>query len=189
MEIEQPVKDREERKSYLSIISWIPAVIMMIIIFLYSAKPAEVSEGTSTPIAKAVLNIFEYFFGTINHSVRTDWLDTANFIVRKTAHVTEYMVLTLCISWPLWIRKLRGIKLMVLAFVCSVAYAGTDEFHQLFVEGRSGSLRDVGIDAIGCAIGTILFWFLANLIEHKRRTIKNLKVIETDLSTDCSDNQ
>lgn len=173
MEIEQPVKDRKERKSYLYIISWIPAVIVMLIIFLYSAKPAEVSEGTSTPIAKAVLSIFEYFFGTINDSVRTDWLDTANFIVRKTAHVTEYMVLTLCMSWPLWIRKLRGKKLMLSAFFCSVAYAGTDEMHQLFVEGRSGSLRDVGIDAIGCAIGTILFWYMAKLLENKRMTVKS----------------
>lgn len=162
---------------------------MMAIIFLYSAKPAVVSDGTSTPIAKAVLSVYEFFFGTIDETVRPDWLNNANFIVRKTAHVTEYMVLTLCMSWPLWIRKLRGKKLILLVFFCSVTYAGTDEIHQLFVEGRSGSIRDVGIDAIGCAIGTILFWFIAKLILYKRMTNKNSKVTETDLPTDCSDNQ
>lgn len=30
-------------------------------------------------------------------------------------------------------------------------YACTDEYHQLFVPGRSGQLRDVMIDAVGAA--------------------------------------
>jgi VanZ family protein len=173
LDIEQPVNDRRERNSYIRIITWIPAVIMMVIIFIYSAKPAVISDGTSTPIAKAALSIFEYFFGTISDTVRPEWLDTANFIVRKTAHITEYMVLALCMSWPLWKDKLRGKKLMLIAFASCVAYAGTDEIHQLFIEGRSGNLKDVGIDAIGCAIGSLLFWVIARQVE-KRMTLKNI---------------
>jgi VanZ family protein len=179
MDIERPVNDRADRSSYIRILAWIPAVIMMIIIFIFSAKPAEVSDGTSTPLAAALLRVFEYFFGRINENVRPDLLDTANFIVRKTAHITEYIVLALCVSWPLWINKLRDKKLMLIAFVCCVAYAGTDEIHQLFIEGRSGSLRDVGIDAIGCATGSILFWSITKQVT-KRINRKNSKVIEID---------
>jgi VanZ family protein len=32
------------------------------------------------------------------------------------------------------------------------AYACSDEYHQTFVDGRTGTVRDVGIDTIGIAI-------------------------------------
>lgn len=188
MSVGHPSNDRREKRFYLKIVSWIPAVIMMIIIFMFSAKPAVVSDGTSTPLARAVLRVFEYFFGKISEAVRPDWLQAANFIVRKTAHITEYIVLALCMSWPLWKEKLRGKKLMLIAFISCVAYAGTDEIHQLFIEGRSGNLRDVGIDAVGCAIGSILFLVITKLVE-KRIQHKSSNVIETDLPSDCSDNR
>jgi VanZ family protein len=37
----------------------------------------------------------------------------------------------------------------------SLLYAFSDETHQLFVPGREGKLSDVGIDAIGIALGMI----------------------------------
>ena len=172
MDIKQLPHDRGDRISYIRIISLVPALMMMVIIFVYSSKPAVVSDGTSTPIANAVLSLYEIFFGEIDIMKRHDYLNTANYIVRKTAHVTEYILLALCISWPLWIRKLRGKKLILFAFASSLAYAGTDEIHQLFIEGRSGNLRDVGIDAIGCAIGTVVFWILAIQIEKRRKAKK-----------------
>lgn len=188
MDVKQAANNRGEKNIYLRILSWIPAVIMMGIIFLYSSKPAEVSKGSSTPIAEASLSVYEYFFGTISAPERPNWLDTASFIVRKTAHVTEYMMLSLSISWPLWIRRVRDKKLMWLAFVISVIYAGTDEVHQLFIQGRSGSLRDVGIDAIGCVIGSVLFWIIARQIEKRKRT-KKLSVTGTDLQSGYNGNQ
>ena len=36
-------------------------------------------------------------------------------------------------------------------------YACTDEFHQLFVPGRSGNFRDVIIDTSGGVLSAILF--------------------------------
>jgi VanZ family protein len=91
--------------------------------------------------------------------------------VRKAAHITEYLVLAICVAWPLWRLKLRSKKLFFITFISCVAYAGTDEFHQLFIEGRSGSLKDVGIDSIGCAVGFLLFCFVALKIE-RRASIK-----------------
>lgn len=38
--------------------------------------------------------------------------------------------------------------------ICLVAaYAATDEYHQLFVPGRSGQVRDVVIDTVGGTLG------------------------------------
>ena len=42
----------------------------------------------------------------------------------------------------------------------SILYSCTDEFHQLFINGRSGSIKDVLIDSIGILIGTYLYKLL-----------------------------
>lgn len=73
-----------------------------------------------------------------------------DFLLKKTAHVLEYTVLFL-----LWYRAL-GKKSPFGALMFSIAYAFTDEIHQLFVPGRSGLLRDVAIDSIGMIIASFL---------------------------------
>ncbi len=62
----------------------------------------------------------------------------------------EYTILFL-----LWYRAL-GIKNPFRAIIFSLIYAFTDEIHQLFVPGRTGSLRDVSIDFSGMLIAAIL---------------------------------
>lgn len=81
-----------------------------------------------------------------------------DFLLRKCAHVTEFALLTL-----LWARALAGLWSGVVARAApwaaaaiGLAWAGIDERHQHFVEGRVGSLRDVAIDAMGVAIATAL---------------------------------
>ena len=47
----------------------------------------------------------------------------------------------------------------------AVAYAVTDEVHQLFVPGRSGRITDVLIDGAGAVVGGIVVRLLMRL--HK----------------------
>jgi VanZ family protein len=77
-------------------------------------------------------------------------------IVRKLGHVTGYAVLT-----ALWAWALSGVvKRPVLAAVCiSLAYACTDEYHQTFVDGRTGTPTDVGMDAVGIALAAAAIGF------------------------------
>ena len=48
-------------------------------------------------------------------------------------------------------------KSLSLAWGIGALYACTDEFHQRFVPGRSGELRDVGIDCCGVLTGVLLY--------------------------------
>ena len=80
-------------------------------------------------------------------SNKIDYLD---FIMKKTAHFTEYLVLTV-----LWFRALQ-LKSPSTALLISLAYAFTDEIHQLFVPGRTGNLRDVFIDGLGVFLGILI---------------------------------
>jgi VanZ family protein len=71
--------------------------------------------------------------------------------LRKIAHAAEYAVLGALL--------LRATVRARVAFALGVAYAVSDEIHQTFVAGRSGSPLDVAIDAVGVACG-IAIWQL-----------------------------
>ena len=90
------------------------------------------------------------FFFSSRPDLPSNKIYVVDFIFKKTAHFFEYLILFL-----LWYRAL-GRKSPVNAFIASLAYAFTDEAHQLFVPGRSGLLRDVGIDSISM----IIAWYL-----------------------------
>jgi VanZ family protein len=72
-------------------------------------------------------------------------LGTWDTILRKCAHMAEYAVLAVLI--------LRATGSQTWAFALAVAYAASDEVHQIFVRGRHGSPVDVAIDAAGALIG------------------------------------
>jgi VanZ family protein len=76
-------------------------------------------------------------------------LGTWDTVLRKGAHLTEYAILGALL--------LRAFGHELPAFLAGVAYAATDELHQHFVAGRHASPIDVGIDAVGVAIG-LLAW-------------------------------
>jgi VanZ family protein len=76
-------------------------------------------------------------------------LGTWDTVLRKGAHVTEYAVLGMLLY--------RAFAREVPALATGIAYAATDELHQHFVRGRSASPVDVAIDAVGIAVG-MLVW-------------------------------
>ena len=50
----------------------------------------------------------------------------------------------------------------------------TDEFHQLFISGRAGQIRDVGIDALGSLIMAIIVWNLGKMLKNRKENKKYL---------------
>ena len=73
-------------------------------------------------------------------------------LLRKLAHFTEFATLGMCLCWLMgMLRKHTG-----LAWICGVAVACVDETIQRFVPDRGPSIRDVGIDSCGVAVGILL---------------------------------
>jgi VanZ family protein len=70
-------------------------------------------------------------------------------VLRKGAHLTEYAILGALLY--------RALGREALALAVGIAYAATDELHQHFVRGRHPSPIDVAIDAVGVALG-MLVW-------------------------------
>jgi hypothetical protein len=69
--------------------------------------------------------------------------------LRKLAHAAEYAVLGALL--------MRATGRAGLAFGLGALYAVSDEVHQAFVPGRMGAPLDVAIDAIGVALGVVLW--------------------------------
>ena len=94
-----------------------------------------------------------------------DTVHAAVFAGRKCAHLTEYAIFALLI----W-RARRGTAKIPpfgwssreawIALAGVAVFAMTDEFHQLFVPGRQGSIWDVMIDSLGAAGGLIALWLV-----------------------------
>jgi VanZ family protein len=108
---------------------WLPVVLWMGVIFTLSAIP----------------------------SLASPFEPLQDFILRKFAHIAEYVILTALLFSALRRQVACNTQALLIAAVMSVLYAFSDEWHQTFVPGREGSLRDVGIDAAG-VIGMSL-WF------------------------------
>ena len=86
------------------------------------------------------------------------------FVLRKALHFTEYALL-LVLWWRALRTKLEANVALGLAFAITVAYAGTDEWHQSHVEGRVGTPWDVLLDSTGAAAG-------AALIMRRRQAVR-----------------
>jgi VanZ family protein len=128
-----------------AIIRWLVVVLWMSVIFLLSSIPS-----LDIPFA---------------HSY--------DFLLRKVAHIGEYAVLTVVLSWALQMYTDSRIRAWMLAALAAVLYGVSDEWHQNWIIGRRGSLRDVGIDVLGVA---------ATYALAQRQTTEGLAIIEKALS-------
>ena len=81
-------------------------------------------------------------------------LGTWDLVLRKIAHVAIFAALWLTLARASEWRHPIGATFLALL------YAGSDELHQAFVEGRHGSPVDVAIDSIGIGLAA-LAWMLA----------------------------
>lgn len=144
-------------KPILKPFSFLPALFMLYVIFQLSAQPGEVSGNLSWRATHKILEItresFETGWSTAELNLYTEMFHP---YVRKLAHITEYFLLAVCVSFPLYVYRLRGIALTIIAGGFCVACACLDEYHQSFVAGRGPSSRDVMIDSIGILAGVIL---------------------------------
>ena len=155
-------KDKQTQSGRLS-------VLFAIMIFCFSARNGEESTEDSYTVGME--------FGRIVHPDFKNWSEEAQLAfaakvdhpIRKLAHATEYAVfaMLLCGVW-LDVRRKRKVSALF-AWGTATVYAATDEFHQLFVPGRSGQVKDVLLDSCGAAVGVLILMLVAALIRFIRK--------------------
>lgn len=144
-------------RTILKPLSFLPAILMMYVIFTFSAQDADTSSQLSYKVSHKIVEIGAEVLGADFESWEIDSIATRfHGPVRKLAHMTEYFALAVSVAFPLYVYGLRGILLMLVAGLFCVASACGDEYHQSYVSGRSPSQKDVMIDSIGIFFGIVL---------------------------------
>lgn len=141
------------------VVSWLAVFAVMCTIFYFSSQPAAESDETSGGVVALVYDIYAKVSGAPNN-VDDATLDSLQFVIRKCAHFTIYLCLGFLLSNAFFQSGVKTKKTAAFSLLCSALYAASDEFHQLFVPGRSGELRDVCLDTSGAAVGIIIFIFI-----------------------------
>ena len=136
------------QKQTKRVLYWGITLVLMILIFSFSAKNGTSSAGMSIGYAKELARILSFlgFFQIHSNADLMMHAEAVHTFVRKTAHFTEYAVLGFF----------------------TYKYASTDEIHQMFVPGREGKVFDVMIDSCGAFCGIMVSLITQKLIEKKK---------------------
>ena len=145
------------------IIKLILVILWMLLIFSFSNQKAEDSSKLSDGIIVKVANVF--IDEELSIEKQEEILEKYTTIVRKTAHFVIYLILGILVI-NLFIEYDIKHLILISLLVC-LLYSISDEFHQLFIDGRSGEIRDIIIDTIGSLTGIISYYILRRKIVKK----------------------
>ena len=170
-------------------------ILWMAGIFVFSSRSGDESTEDSYFVGNMVGEIFVPGFDEWSAEKQQAFAEKIDHPVRKTAHATEYAILGLLaagVSIPEVMGR-RDEKTMSEEVGCSrttkseyakirrellipwgiaALYAATDEFHQLFVPGRSGQFSDVILDSAGALAGLLILALVRKIIGRRRNSIE-----------------
>ena len=115
---------------------FIPPIFLMILIFISSSIPMDAGQD------------------------KLKFITVLTSTVQNILHIPIYGVLAY-----LWLNSFNKhstaiLKSVFLTLLITILYSLLDEFHQIFVPGRYGSLLDILFNLIGIACGTVSFFLL-----------------------------
>lgn len=108
---------------------WLPVIFWLVMIYILSSRPTSVVS-------------------------EIDWRD---FFFKKTLHLIEFGILFV-LFYRAFKKTTKLSQVVIWAFLLTAFYAISDEYHQTFVPGRTGNLRDVFIDSGGALIFGLAIW-------------------------------
>ena len=157
---------KNKKKLFVTIVMLVLAGLWCTLIYTLSDMNTNTSNGHS----KEIISIFiEDSIETTNSLGLTSLNPTSakidkaskilNLPLRKMMHASVYFILSLIIvtyvNYMFDVRKY--ILASLIAIIVCLIFATTDEYHQTFVDGRTGQIKDVLIDTSGAVIGTLLY--------------------------------
>lgn len=122
------------------IVKSVALVLWLILIYSFSSQNGTQSSGLSN-------GLLTYIGSLLKVANIDSFVSNFSFLIRKTAHFTEYFILYF-LTYECF-KEYTNKNILIISFAFCVLCAGFDEFHQLFVSGRCGQVKDVLIDSFG----------------------------------------
>ncbi len=143
-------------------ITMVAAIILLL--FVFSGQNSDESSALSGRVTAFIIRLLRLEELGLP-------LGRAEFFVRKAAHFTIYSVLGvgLCGTAQCLLLRMRFFA----ASLAGIFIAAMDEFHQLFVPGRSGSPLDVLLDYCGVAAGYLVCFCAIHIVLKISKKSKN----------------
>ena len=111
-------------------LSFLPAIVMMYVIFSFSAQTGTDSGNLSYTVSHKIVEIGnEVLQKNMEEWEIEEKAYEIEYPVRKIAHMTEYFILAVAVSLPFYVYGLRGFGLMLVAGLICVGFACGDEYH------------------------------------------------------------
>ncbi len=143
------------------VIKGLVVILCMVIIFLFSTDNSVESTKKSN---RVIIEVTSFFKLDLSKKQQQHVIDMFFVPVRKMAHFFIYFVLGIALVSFLREFSIPIRRLLLLSIFLAFLYACTDEFHQLFVPGRSGQIIDVLLDTFGASVGVFIYY----LVFHKK---------------------
>lgn len=112
-------------------------ILWLLVIFIFSNQDGT----TSTALTNDVLEKYLFFIDS----------DVFFIVIRKIAHITEYLILGILVFS--FVNEFKIDRKIIISLLICLIFSSLDEFHQLFIPGRTGKILDVFIDMIGVLLG------------------------------------
>ena len=157
-------------------LKWILTVLtvfIMLVIFLMSSKPGTESREDSNFFSLRLVSKVTKDYDDLAEWQQFRAEENLDELIRKLAHVAEFAGLTFFIRLTLesWfgpsLKTHKSKKLTLQSLLCGFLYACSDEIHQIFVVGRSASLRDILIDTAGVLLGYLVSLLVLRIIYNR----------------------
>ena len=149
------------KSKLLKIFIWIPAVICAVMIFGFSGQNGENSGNLSRKAAGVIVDIADsVHLVDVRWNGRQELIDKIELPVRKAAHMTEYAIFACLVYLAFTVDGVSWQLVRFISFFATAAFACSDEFHQLFIDGRSAEIKDVLIDSFGSLTSILLCNFM-----------------------------
>lgn len=144
-------------------------LLWMTIIFSFSARTAPESAKMSMTVGYKIGIMLVPDFENWTETRQEAFAARIDYPIRKCAHASEYAVLGILLMITAACYGLTGYSRLITVFLIGAVYASSDEFHQLFVPGRSGQISDVMIDCLGLVAGMFLISIVQMIYNRKKR--------------------
>lgn len=140
----------------------IPVVLVMVMIFCFSAQNGSQSGQLSGRITRWVLGLVIWDFDVWSPEQQSQLVSTVGLVIRKMGHFSEFFLLGFFL-----LPHVRAVGKRITVHLpwlwswgFGTLYAITDELHQGFVGGRVPAVLDVCIDSSGVIVGVLAVWLL-----------------------------
>ena len=142
-------------------------VLWMALIFSFSnQKDVDSSKISDSFIDRTVVKIYKIFNENITKEKENEIIEKYTYPIRKLAHYTLYFILGI-LSFLVVKDYSINKKLIIYSLLICFLYACSDEFHQLFIIGRSARVLDVIIDTFGSFCSISIFYIFNKKISKR----------------------